>query len=254
MSIPRFHIAPTAVHGATILLDDPREVHHAREVLRLKPGDACVLLDGQGTEYHAHLTHVASHRLVLAMDRVVTHSSAGSLTLIQALPKLPAFETILRQATELGVTRIVPVLTQRSVVRLTAADWPRKQTRWLRILREAAKQCQRVDLPELIMPLPWAACLTQHLADEYRVMLTLALPAPALAQCLRAPLPREVTLCIGPEGDFTREEAQAFLDCGGQLASLGSLVLRSDTAALASLAILQHERRRQDNTSLLKAP
>lgn len=244
MSLPRLWVPTVKQQGQLLIVEDPHEVHHARTVLRLRPGDSCVVCDGVGHEYHGRITRVAAHALTLHLLRA-DHPSAFEephVTLVQALPKGPAFEAILRHATELGVSQIQPVLTDRTVVRLPASAWQTKQVRWLRILREAAKQCRRVTAPELNSPLLWDDYARQAPAAEgIRVVLTLAVPAPALAIALPVPLPRAVTLCIGPEGDFTSREVASLQRQHGIIASVGERILRTETAALAALAIVQHE-------------
>ena len=246
MALPRFRIPTTAVHDTVIHLDDPGEIHHAVRVLRLKAGDACVVFDGTGTEYYGRIARVTDRQVTVAIERSEHVTGAPRpLTLVQALVKAPAFETILRHATELGVTRLVPVATDRSVVRVSAADGPRKCARWQRLLVEAAKQCQRADVPELLPPLTWRAYIRQSPDHGLHLMPTLALPATPLADVIGTALAGAVTLCIGPEGDFTRDEAHAFVQRGGQLVSLGPRILRTDTAALSALAIVQYEWSRQ---------
>lgn len=246
MSLPRFWVTARP-DGDTVGIEDPREIHHAVHVLRLRVGDACAVCDGTGNAYRGRIAEIHPQRITVIVEHTLPTDVAfrRTLTLIQALPKLSAFETILRQATELGVTRIQPVLTARSVVRLAPSGWPSKRDRWMRILREASKQCRRSSAPELLLPLRWDACMDQHLSDGCRVMLTLAVSAPPLAEALQRPWPDHIAVCLGPEGDFTTDEAAVFQQRGGQVASLGPRILRAETAPLAVLAIIQHEWSRQ---------
>lgn len=256
MSIPRFRITSSIPADQRIAITDAAEVHHATRVLRLRVGDACIAFDGAGAEYHGHIDEIGAQAMTLRIDRI-HQASAGAgvrITLAQALPKWPAFDEVLRHATELGVARIAPLLTERTVVRVRPGEWEARRARSERIIASAAKQCGRSTLPALDDPVRWRAwpelhvTATQHVTMQplTRVMPTLAVDAPLLADVMRARgLADQVTLCIGPEGDFTVEEAMAWQRVGGCLVSLGSLTLRAETAALACLAVLQHEWSRQ---------
>ena len=238
----RVYVATIAIHGSLARLDDPRDLHHLTRVLRLKPGDWVKGFDGQGTQYLGRIEQIASDHLVLQL----TKSRRGeadplSITLAQALIKGDRFAWVVQKATELGVERIVPLITQRTVVRPAAGESQGRQSRWLRIAKEAAAQSGRARLPRVDTPEPFESFVTSFRHADLLLLPTLAVPTVPIRQVIgRTPSPRAVTVLIGPEGDFTPEEAALAQAHGAQAVSLGRLTLRSETAALATLAILQH--------------
>ncbi|MDP3722121.1 MAG: 16S rRNA (uracil(1498)-N(3))-methyltransferase [Candidatus Omnitrophota bacterium] len=238
----RFVIPPGSLHGATITLEDPQEIHHLAEVLRLRPGDRVVCFDGTGVEYTGTIRRREAQRLIIQVDRPGRMAQPRlTLWLAQALLKGERFDWLVQKATELGVTRISPVATARTVVRWTQEQGRARWARWQRIAREASKQCGRTTLPIIDAPAPFAAVMQEVERVPLMLMPTLAVAAPALRTLLegRPPL-TDVAALIGPEGDFTPEEVADAQRRGARPVSLGSLTLRSETAALAVLSILRY--------------
>src|SRR5215212_1838191 len=143
----RFTIAPDHRDGDQVTFDEA-ESHHLARVLRLKAGDTVVAVDGSGRDYTVRLERVSAETTgtILSVTARDTESPFP-ITLVQGLPKGDKLETIIRAATELGVARVAPALTARTVVRLDAARAEARKTRWERVAREAAKQCGRARLP-----------------------------------------------------------------------------------------------------------
>ena len=160
------------------------------------------------------------------------------LTLAQGIPKGDKMDGIVRMATELGVTRVVPLMTERTVVRLEPARWTSRLGRWQRIAKEAAQQSGRAAVPEITAPRDvgsWAgesrpAGLLVCLWEEEREGLEKRLPP--------GPCPR-VTVIVGPEGGLTAEEVRGLVDAGAVVASLGPRLLRTETAGAVAVALLQ---------------
>lgn len=219
------------------------EIHHQLQtVLRLQAGDSLVLLDGQCHAFQAELSLLTRKE---AIGRVLAEVSCPpeptvQLTLYQATLKADKFEWVLQKGTELGVARFVPVISQRSIVRPAAAVL-KKYERWQAIIREAAEQCGRGRLPELLPPLDWSAALAdaqgirllpweeQH-TTTYTIKTALTLPA-------HHDKPKSLSLLVGPEGGIAQEEAAAAQSQGWQLVSLGPRILRAETAALTSIVL-----------------
>ena len=235
--LQRFFVPTPLAAGQTVTLD-----HLAQQlanVLRMKPGDELILLDGSGQEFRARLT--ALERRTAGAQVLDSHPCTAEpplhLTLYQCSLKQDKFEWVLQKGAELGVSRFVPVIAERSIVR-PAAALLKKYDRWGAILREAAEQCGRARIPELSPPLDWAAAIagrngTGLLAWEG------AAGAPSLAHWLRGQGAIDrLSLLIGPEGGVTDREAQAAVAGGWQLAGLGPRILRAETAAVAAAAII----------------
>jgi len=229
------------VHGSVITIDHAATLHHIRDVLRLGPGDRILCCDGEGAEYAGTITRAHRRGLTVAVERRREAPSARgpTLWLAQGLPKLERFEWIVQKATELGAGRLSPLLTRHSVIRLGAEQGRAKHARWQRIAREAAEQCRRPTVPVIDPPQSFESFIRTLARADLVLMPTLAATAIPLCEALtESRAAREVLVLIGPEGDFSREEVALAQHHGARPVSLGGLTLRTETAAVAVLAIL----------------
>ncbi len=231
---------PLAV-GEPVALDRFARQLHA--VLRLGPGDRILLLDGQGRAFPTELERVGPRQ---ALGRILACQPASGepqveLVLFQCSLKRDKFEWVLQKGTELGVARFVPVISQRSVVR-PAEALAKKFPRWRAIIREAAEQSGRARLPRLVDPVSWSQAVAWAEGPRFLPWEVAAGQGdiPGLGAAVRAlqPQPSRVALLVGPEGGVSREEAELARSQGWQWTSLGRRILRAETAALASLAIV----------------
>lgn len=236
----RFYLETQLQAGATCRLDEL--ARQLATVLRLTAGDAIILFNGDGYEYLARLHKVAPKEVSAhIVDRRPTHTDPYlRLTLFQCTLKLDKFEWVLQKGTELGVSRFVPVVSRRSVVR-PAAALHAKQARWSAIIREATEQCGRTRLPELAAAVEWSA-LRLPPSIHGLVAWEEADDAPSLgeaaAQLVSAGERRAVALLVGPEGGLTSDEIAELAERGWQIVTMGSRILRAETAALAGVTIL----------------
>lgn len=230
------------MRGSAIVLEDPGELHHLRDVLRLRVGDRVVCCDGTGAEYAGTIAALGASRAQVRVERLLERAAPPvRLWLAQGLPKAERFEWVVQKATELGVDRLSPLLTRHAVVRLTPERARAKLVRWQRIAQEAAKQSQRATIPQLDPPQSLTAFLERLGRGMLVLMPTLAVTTIPLAEVLKESMAaRDVVILIGPEGDFSREEVALAERYGARPVSLGPLTLRTDTAALAALAIASH--------------
>ena len=249
----RFYLPPAACKGDTLLLTD-REAHHGAQVLRLQVGDEVTVLDGAGTRLVCAVKHVSRKAIELSVrSREKTPGPGFELTLFQAIVKGKTMETIVEKATELGVSRVVPLITERVVSQLDAERSDSKQAKWQLIAVESIKQCGSPWLPQIDAPqrlndvlrasgrfdLAFVASLRggRHVRHWVQTLWSGELREPA--QC---PTGRSSgCVWIGPEGDFTDAELDAIEASGAKPITLGPLVLRADTAAIAGLAIIRAE-------------
>lgn len=245
LDLPRVFLPPSAFAdagqaGSQVSLEG-EAFHHLCRVLRLKEGDRLYALDGQGMLYHVTLDAVSKDR---AQGHVTASEPAGGeppvpITLAAAIPKGERWEWILQKATELGVTRILPLMTSRTVVQVDARKAADKQARWQKIVLEAAEQCERGRVPEVLPPKPFAAFVKSP--PEGLMLACLERAGHALPQVLEAAArPEAVTVVVGPEGGFTPQEAEQMLAIGAKGISLGRRILRAETASLAVLAMLAY--------------
>ena len=233
------HLAPDAVHGDAVTFE-AAAAHHLGRVLRAAVGDVVQAVDHEGTLLAVRLTAIAArHAEGLIVGRApLTTESPLDLTLAQGVPKGDKMDGIVRMATELGVTRVVPLLTARTVVRLEPTRWSARLGRWQRIAKEAAQQSGRAAVPEIATPRevsswarePGARGLLICLWEEEREGLDTRLPP---GPCAR------VTVVVGPEGGLTADEVRGLADAGAVVASLGPRLLRTETAGAVAVALLQ---------------
>ena len=239
----RFYLSSDLWHTAQL---DEAEAHHAQRVLRLQPGATITVFDGEGRE--ASATIEAFHKKNISLCLGPLHQAprpAVEITLAQAVPKGRNMDLIIQKAVELGVTRIIPLVTDRTIVR--CQDDKLKQERWQAIALEACKQCGQNWMPivEAACSLEESLKLTTH--DHLRLIASLEKEAVPLKNIFSSfkknsssPL-SSATIFIGPEGDFTPEEYLLARAAGSQPISLGPIVLRTETAALYCLSVLAYE-------------
>ena len=235
----RFAIAPERVVDGRVTFDAV-ETRHLARVLRLGPGDTVVASDGAGHDYTVRLDAVRPRATGIVVGVAdAARESPLATTLVQGLPKGDKLETIVRAATELGIARIVPALTARTVVRLGEREMAGRLARWQRIAREAAKQCGRRLVPDVAPPRPLETCLDESRDADIALCLWERETAPIGTVLGDTTQPRRVAVLIGPEGGLEPREADAARARGWRVVGLGRRILRTETAGPAIIAILQ---------------
>jgi len=238
MRLTRIHVAGPLAADSEITLP-AQSGEHLTRVLRLEPGAAFTLFDGRGGEYAAQLAP-RSGKAVRA--RVLAHAAVEresplEVTLLQGIARGERMDLIVQKSTELGVTRIVPVFTERSVVRIDAKQRERKREHWQAIAVSACEQCGRNRVPEVAAPLALADALAALSAPSRRLLLAAEATQPLVAAVRAATAP--LVLLIGPEGGLGEAEERHALSQGFLACRLGPRILRTETAGLAALAALQ---------------
>lgn len=234
--MPRFYIPQTFVPDQEIGL--PENVCRHLHVLRLQAGTPVILFDGAGRAAEAVLLEVGRRQAAARIDRLLEQSceSLLSVTLVQAVSASEKMDFTVQKSTELGVRRIIPVLSERSNVRLQGERAERKVRRWQDIVISACEQCGRNRLPE-VAPI---ASLPQVLAGLAGAAGRRLLLSPYGSSSLsRLPAAKDIVLLVGPEGGLTAAEEDLAHRHGFQSVRLGARVLRTETAALAALAAMQ---------------
>ena len=275
--VQRITISPQQYQAAAQFIAlQPDQVHYLLRVLRLKSGDRFIAQNGQGQQWLAAVSDQDSQAQVLEMI-ASSAASTPSIRLIAALPKGNSFDQVVRQTTELGVTHIHPVISDRTLLKPSA----NKLERWRRIAQEASEQSERTTVPEIYEPIsfqdciehsPWKNCSTsQHKSTSRQILhcicyarcelfqprvdtrsstTTASTDSPhLLAYLLRhqaqnpasIDLP-SIVLAIGPEGGWTAEEITVAISSGYKTVSLGSAILRSVTAPIAALSLITASR------------
>lgn len=209
-------------------------------VLRLTVGDAVILFDGVAVEAKGRVVRVGPRALEVKVEqrRPAAPSVRPEVTLLQALAKGEKLDFVVQKATELGVAHIIPVTSARSVPRLEAMRAFGRRSRWQKIAREAARQCGRVDVPAIEPVTPLETALGAAPKEAFKVMLWEGERRAGLREMVPAKPPPSVVLAVGPEGGFISKEVEAARASGFVTVGLGPRILRTETAAMAALAIL----------------
>jgi 16S rRNA (uracil1498-N3)-methyltransferase len=235
----RRFFAPPEQWGPDRVVLDREETHHLSRVLRLAVGARVVVVDGQGRGAVAVVAALTPAEAVLSLEEAaaVQGESPLQVTLCLGLAKGEAMEQVVRQATEMGLTRLIPFVSTYSE-KVAPDRAARRLARWRRQAQESLKSCQRLYVPEISPVQDFPEVLAGP--EEVKFLCYEGDRGGGLLSSLQGPRPAGVRLLIGPEGGFTLEEVDRARDAGYQVVSLGPRRLRVETAALAALAILQY--------------
>jgi 16S rRNA (uracil1498-N3)-methyltransferase len=256
MRLTRVYVDGALTPGSIVDLA-PETGAHLAKVLRARSGDELLLFNGDGREFIGTIDAVRGSRVSASIGaaRIIDRESPCSLTLVQCVPRGDRMDFIVQKATELGVARIVPVLSQRSVVRLDSAQSASKQAHWRAVAVSACEQCGRNRLPTVETAQPLLNYLgalaspatgTAAAAGGRTVRLVMEPEGERGGHNAARPLDIDslgtvvaADVAIGPEGGFTADELEAFQLAAFSRAMLGPRVLRTETAAIAAIVMLQ---------------
>ena len=246
-----FFVSPSQINGHTIVITG-EDVNHIKNVLRMKPGEEISIGNGaDDNEYRASIKEIKDDEIIC--DLLFVKEDGVELpvgiTLFQGLPKSDKMDTIIQKAVELGAVRIVPVVTERAVVKLDAKKAASKKERWQKISEAAAKQSKRAIVPEVTLPMTMseavnmaasmnAAAIPYELENGMDGMKAFVDRVKSLAG--NKDTKPEVAVFIGPEGGFADEEIELAGNAGIMPVSLGRRILRTETAGMTVLSILMY--------------
>jgi len=232
-------VHPSSIENKFINIRDPKKIRHLRTVLRIGLGDEVWCFDGSGRRFRATFRKYNKGMLVLEiLENSIEDAIITPIVLAAALIKPSLFEQIIRGASELGVEGVVPLTTERTVIRSSQIE--SKLTRWEKIATESAEQCRRSKL----MKIERVQSLSNYLkasCDSLTLIATCSKNAfPIVEKLAEVSRANRVSLIIGPEGDFSADEIQEAIQHGAHPVSMGALTLRSETAAVAALSIIRY--------------
>jgi 16S rRNA (uracil1498-N3)-methyltransferase len=212
----------------------------------MRKGDELTLFDGSGWEYEAIISGISSDGLNVDVVRTRPFRNGGNcITLMQSLPKAHKMDFIVQKATELGVKRVVPLISSRSIPRITPEKVSARITRWQNIAVETARQCARSDIPDISELLSFEEAVLQPGSDTQKMIFWEEESTTSIRQTLRDARfegMTNVAVVVGPEGGFTADEVAMAVGKGFVSVSLGSQVLKVDTAVVTILSIIQYEK------------
>ncbi|MBU1894475.1 MAG: 16S rRNA (uracil(1498)-N(3))-methyltransferase [Candidatus Omnitrophica bacterium] len=240
----RFYVPKENVRGREIVIRG-REAHHIADVMRLQPDDKIVVFDGTGNEYSGFIKNINNKVKKIIIEVVSTKhpvaEKSPEIVLAQALPKRDKMDYIVEKSVELGVSRIIPIITKRTIVRPHVTGSNKKVERWGKIAVEASKQCGRLNVPSIDNVTSYSDVVQQIEQFDLVLFACLMQRTVSIKTVLSDFKTGKILVFVGPEGDFTPEEV-SFADRGNtRFVSLGRRVLKSDTAGLFILSVLNYE-------------
>ena len=236
--IPRFHVPFALATGEEYVLPGDAG-RHASRALRLRAGDAIALFNGAGGEFEAKIARITRDEVVVVSgpQSPIERESPLLVTLVQGISSGDRMDLTIQKAVELGVTAIQPVLAERSVVKLSRERGNSRREHWQRVAASACEQCGRNRLPHLAEPADFGQWIRQQ--DLHRRVLLSPRGSTSLSDWARHHPPQALTILIGPEGGFSDVEESTALAHGALCLTMGERILRTETAGLAALSIVQ---------------
>lgn len=237
----RIYCPPETITKNKITIFDKEQIHHLVNVMRLNVGDGLYVFDGQSREYECVIDKIAKDKVALTIRGVKKISEDKSLhiALACAIPKKAKIDFIIEKATELGVERILPLQTERTMVKISPEGAQGKLRRWQAVSREAAQQCGRITLPVIESVTPFRDAVSKIKEYDLAVIANLGVDNQDIREVISNFKGRSVIVFIGPEGDFSESEIRLAKASGCRGVSLGDLTLKVDTAAIAVAVFLR---------------
>jgi len=237
----RFRIRRENLQGLEAFIDDRGEMSHIRRVLRLKVGEAVVLFDGEGKEYCAAISQMASDKISFILSSagsILTTESPLKIILGVGLLKAAKFDWLVQKTTELGVSEIIPIVSEHVVPLWPGEKNRSRQLRWEKIVSESAKQCGRAKVPRIHSLCSFEDALDKEFEKTHRLFLWEKEATGSLEDVCGEP-PTCVYVLVGPEGGFSEQEALRARQAGFRPIRLGPRILRAETAGVAVVSLLQ---------------
>jgi 16S rRNA (uracil1498-N3)-methyltransferase len=219
-------------------------VHHIRDVLRLKPGEELVVFDQSGCQYKTAIDNILAREIIVRVKEIIPAAQVDQrvkICVACAIPKRSKFDDIIDKLTQLGVDRIIPMVTERVVVKLEQEKQALRKERWEKIALAASQQSQRSSIPQVEKVMDFDQVMALSSGFDMKLIPTLPGERKPFKDILKDARPENILVLIGPEGDFSGSEVETALRAGFIPISLGELVLRVETAAVYIAAILNYE-------------
>lgn len=241
--MPRFFVKENQITENQITIEG-QDVKHIRNVLRMTPGQSLDVCDDKGREYACSIAEIGKDEVTV---NILSCRESGNepkipVTILQGVPKGEKMELIIQKNVELGISKIVPVIMERCVVKFqNQQDKEKKAARWNKIAMEAAKQCGRTVIPEVAVPETLSKVIAELPQDALLIMAYENEKTVSLKEILQREKPREIFFIIGPEGGIADSEEECLKKSGFNSVSLGPRILRTETAGFALLSAVRYE-------------
>jgi 16S rRNA (uracil1498-N3)-methyltransferase len=240
MEPPLFYVSPAEISKEVISLP-AAEAHHARDVLRLRSGEFVIVIDGLGNACKGELRTTAPKKAEVIVHLRLRNFGEPSVrvTLAAGLSSASKFDDVVEKGTELGVGRFVPIVTEKSRVKIEDAERARKKvTRLEKVALAATKQCRRSYRPEIALPMKFRQFLRESDTDAFRLIFHPSEAARPLDEVEVPVSPRRVTVLVGPEAGFSVDEYAAAIEAGFVPVTMGRRILRTETAGPVAVALV----------------
>lgn len=239
----RFFVKEADVHSDFIDITG-EDVSHIRKVLRLRCGDQITVCDGKGNDYLVNIEQIENDQVctrIISSKKTETEPPI-EVTLFQGIPKSDKMDWIIQKCVELGIHKIVPVHTERTIVKIESKkDAENKVGRWQRISSEAAKQCNRGIIPKVEYPVCFEEALKMAGESDLSIMPYEKENSQGLRSCLTVQDIKKIAFFIGPEGGFSEKEVEKATLNGTSTVTLGPRILRTETAGITALTIIMYQ-------------
>lgn len=228
------------IQGEIVSLTDTEQLHHLKDVLRLKVNDEVSIFDGEGNDYAGVITGIDKRQVEIKVKQVRSANKTSiKLTVACAIPKGSRMDEVIDYLTQLGVECIIPMRTERTVVKLDSAKTEARLKRWQKIAQSAAQQSQRSRIPVIESVARFEDVILSSQDYDLKLIPNLSGERKPIREVVAETRPKDVIVLVGPEGDFTAEEVGLALSQGFIAVSLGDTVLRVATAAIAVAAYIK---------------
>jgi 16S rRNA (uracil1498-N3)-methyltransferase len=245
----RFHCNIKFITQDKINISDQEQIHYLKDVLRLKTGDAVVIFDEKGNEYQARIEKLSVQAIILQIKKACLPAGRQGrsvdakkimITVACAIPKKSKIDDIIDKLTQLGVDRIIPLLTERVIVKLDKEKKSRSQSRWEKIAVAGSQQSQRNTITVIEPVKDFREVLVESRGYDLKLIPTLIEERKDLKEILADAHPKSILILIGPEGDFSPQEVSAAVSAGFIPVTFGELVLRVETACVYIASVLNY--------------
>ena len=239
----RFYCGFSDIRGGKIVISDPAQLHHLKDVLRFKSGEKAEIFDDKGNEYAVELCALSEKQAEFLMKdkKKAVNTNRPRVAIACAIPKRSKIDDIIDKLTQLQVDRIIPLVTERVIVKIDQAKAVSRQKRWESIALSASKQSKRNSVP-IVDQVTGFSELIEHCRDfDLKLIPNLEGDRKTIKEVLNGKKARSVLVLIGPEGDFTPEEIKAAIKAGFIPVTFGDSVLRVETACLYVASVLNYE-------------
>lgn len=241
----RFFVEPSEIYDNYIVIKDKEDINHIAKVLRLENDNNIIICDGFGNDYNVEIEKIEKSNIIVRIIGKAKNKCQPNIEtfLFQGIPKSSKMELVIQKAVELGITKIFPIITERTIVKFdNKRSIDKKVERWQRVAREACKQCNRGIIPEVNVPIYFKDAVDFAKKLDLVILPYVKEESRSLKKVFNDS--REIKnagIIIGPEGGFTEKESATALINGFEVVTLGPRILRTETAGFTVLSILMYE-------------